>query len=168
MKRLILIRHSKSSWDDDDTEDFNRKLSKRGDRDAKFMSELIAKKITKPDLIFTSSACRAQKTAEYFADAFDMDDDKIISDAGIYERGSKYIIQLLENLDDTIQTVIVIGHNPDITTLANYFTGEYFDNVPTTGIVAIDFKIKNWAELETKPGILVFYEIPKKYLKKIK
>ena len=168
MKRLILIRHSKSSWDDENTEDMNRKLSKRGDRDAKFMSELLAKKIKKPDLILTSSAYRSQKTAEYFADALDMDDEKVISDAGIYERGSKYIIQLLENLDDATQSIILIGHNPDITTLANYFTGEYFENVPTTGIVAIDFRIRSWTELEGKPGKLAFYEIPKKYLKKIK
>ena len=168
MKRLILIRHSKSSWDDDNIEDLNRKLSKRGDRDAKFMSELLAKKIKKPELILSSAAYRAQKTAEYFADAFDIDDEMMITDAGIYERGSKYILQLLENLDDTIQSVIVVGHNPDITTLANYFTKEYFENIPTTGIIAIDLKIKSWTELEGKPGKLVFYEFPKKYFKKIK
>lgn len=168
MKRLILIRHSKSSWDDEDTEDFNRKLSKRGERDAKFMSELLAKKIKKPDLILTSQAYRSLRTAEYFADAFDIEDEKIIADQGIYERGSKYIIQLLKDLDDNIQSIIVIGHNPDITTLANYFSGEYFENVPTTGIVGIDFKIKSWKDIEAKPGKLIFYEIPKKYLKKIK
>jgi len=168
MKRLILIRHSKSSWEDETTDDFNRKLTKRGERDAKFMSEFLTKKIQKPDLIFTSPTLRAQRTAEFFADAFDVDDDNVISDEGIYDRGSKYIIQLLEKLNDDINSVMLIGHNPDITTLANYFTGEYFDNIPTTGIVGIEFDINTWKAIEEKPGKLLFYEIPKKYFKKSK
>ncbi|HRT67792.1 MAG TPA: histidine phosphatase family protein [Bacteroidota bacterium] len=168
MKTLTLIRHSKSSWEDEDTNDFNRRLTKRGERDAKFMSELLAKQIQKPDLLLTSPTLRAQRTAEYFADAFDIDDDNIINDQGIYDRGAKYIIQFLKNLNNDISSVVLIGHNPDITTLANYFTGEYFDNIPTTGIVAIEFDISTWNEIEDKPGKLLFYEIPKKYFKKSK
>ncbi|MCE5305270.1 histidine phosphatase family protein [bacterium] len=168
MKRLILIRHSKSNWDDSDVDDYNRSLSKRGARDANFMSELLAKKIDKPDLIITSPATRAVKTAEFFADAFDIDDEKIISDIGIYERGSKYIIQLLKDLDNSIQSVMIIGHNPDITTLSNYLSGEYYDNIPTTGIIGIDFSIQSWSDLESKQGKLILYETPKKYSKKSK
>lgn len=167
MKTLLIVRHAKSGWDNPDLNDFERPLNKRGHRDAPFMGDLIAKMGIKPDLIISSSALRAHTTAGYFADSFKYPKDKIIADRSIYERGIRHIIKLIKNLDNNISTVMVFGHNPDITSLSSFYSGEYFDNVPTCGVVCIDFNVTSWNDTDTENGKLRFYEFPKKHLPKI-
>jgi phosphohistidine phosphatase len=59
----------------------------------------------------------------------------------------------------------VFGHNPDLTYLATYLSSSVFDNVPTSGIVCIDFDVNNWKDIQKNPGKLRFFEFPKKYRK---
>jgi len=163
MKNLILVRHAKSSWDNPEWTDFDRPLNKRGLRDAPFMAQLLSKKDVIPDLIISSRAKRAMETAQFFCEAFNYDKDKLILDLGIYERGSKYIINLLSKLDDSVNTAILVGHNPDITSMATYFSGEFFDNVPTCGIISVKFNFDSWTNISTKNGELLFSEFPRNY-----
>lgn len=163
MKNLILIRHAKSSWDNPDWSDFDRPLNKRGLRDAPFMANLLSKKGISPDLIISSTAKRASETAQFFCEAFNYNFDNLQKDLGIYERGSKYIINLLSKLDNKINTVFIIGHNPDITSMATYFSGEFFDNVPTCGIIGVKFNFDAWENITTKNGELMFSEFPRNY-----
>src|SRR2546429_8999216 len=67
MKTLFLIRHAKSSWDDTALPDKDRPLGDRGRRDAPKMGKRLAKRDVKPDLILSSPATRALKTAEVIA-----------------------------------------------------------------------------------------------------
>ncbi len=168
MKKLILVRHAKSSWDNPDLTDFERVLNKRGIRDAQFMSELLQKILPVPDLFISSSAIRAVSTAKYFADTYDVDFENIVIDNGVYDRGSKYIINKLKKTDNTVNSIILFGHNPDITSLASYFSGQYFDNIPTCSFVGIEFPFNTWENIEEENGRLIFYEYPKKYFKKEK
>lgn len=166
MKNLILIRHAKSSWDNPEWSDFDRPLNKRGLRDAPFMANLLFRKDIVPDIIISSTAKRALETAQFFCEVFNYSKDNLQQDLGIYERGSKYIINLLSKLDDNINTVFLIGHNPDITSLATYFSGEFFDNVPTCGIVGVKFNFDNWESIATKNGELLFNVFPRNYMNK--
>lgn len=163
MKNLILIRHAKSSWDNPEWSDFDRPLNKRGLRDAPFMANLLQNKGIKPDLIISSTAKRALETAQFMCEAFNYSLDNLQQDLGIYERGSKYIINLLAKLDDNLNTVILIGHNPDITSMATYFSGEFFDNVPTCGIIGVQFNFDSWENIATNNGELLFNEFPRNY-----
>lgn len=166
MKRIILVRHAKSSWDNPDWSDFERPLNKRGLRDAPFMADIIAKQIEKPNLIISSPAVRAATTCKYFAKALNIDEKHIIFDENIYSKGSRYIINLILNLDDELDSVMIFGHNPDITSLYAYFTGEYIENIPTCGVFGVEFNIKSWKEIENTNGKLLFLEYPKKYFPK--
>lgn len=161
-KRIItLVRHAKSSWDNPEWSDLERPLNKRGNKDLPMMSQLIASKIEKPDLIYSSPAVRAITTAKAYAEAFGFEQDKIIVDKEIYERGSRYIIELIKNINPKWKSIMIFGHNPDMTSLASYFTGDYFQNVPTSGTVCVEFDIKSWAEIDTRNGKLIFFEYPK-------
>jgi phosphohistidine phosphatase len=73
---------------------------------------------------------------------------------------------LLSNIDDNHNTVFLIGHNPDITSLGNQLSDMFIDNIPTTGILCIDFEFDSWRNILTQSGKLRFFEYPKKYLKK--
>jgi phosphohistidine phosphatase len=163
MKTIYLVRHSKSSWETNTLNDFDRPLNQRGHSDAPMMAEIINKLIKVPDIIYSSPAMRAITTASYFAKAFGINIDEIQKDKKIYESGSKHIINLIKNLDDKYSSVMILGHNPDMTSLVTYYCGDYFENMPTSSIVCIDIDCDNWHDTSVENGKIRFFEFPKKY-----
>ena len=134
------------------------------------LGELLVSKNVKPDLIISSPANRAISTAnilarEIFSSQNQNTKEKIITDEDIYDASLSYLRDIIEQFNDSLQTVMIIGHNPSFTQLANYLTEEYFDNVPTCGVVAVSFNISSWKMLKKYSGKLLFYEYPKKYRK---
>lgn len=166
MKKLILARHAKSSWDNPEWSDFERPLNTRGLRDAPFIADVVAKLIDKPDQIYSSPAMRAATTCKFFAKALGYPEDAIKFEKSIYEGGARYLIKLISNLSDDLNTVMIFGHNPDMTSLYSYFSGEYMDNIPTCGIFGIELDIEKWSEIQDKNGKVIFFEYPKKHFKK--
>lgn len=168
MKTIVLIRHAKSGWDDPELADFERPLNKRGFRDAPFMGNILRERNIKPDMIISSPANRAITTAKIIAGQLGFPEEKIIQEMGIYENGSKYLLNLISKFDNSINTVALFGHNPDITSLSSYLSGDYFENVPTCGTVCIDFDFDNWRDAVEENGELRFFEFPKKFFAKKK
>lgn len=164
MKKIILIRHAKSSWDDPNHTDFERPLNKRGKRDAPFMGKLLKKKNIIPDLIISSPAVRALTTAQIISEELDYPKKKIVIEDSIYESGIKEIESLIQKLDNKYKTVILFGHNPTFTSYANHLGDKHIDNLPTCGIVGLKLDIDNWNEVERGKGKVYLFEYPKKYL----
>lgn len=164
MKTIYFIRHAKSSWKDMSLSDFDRPLNKRGQRDAPFMANLLKEKGVQPDAIISSPANRAYTTASYFAKALDMDIGEIIKEAGIYEAYHTTVLSIIQKQSNQLDTLLVFGHNPAFTNLANFFTRNYIDNVPTCGITEISASIEKWADLNEETGKVVSFIYPKLYL----
>ncbi len=164
MKRLYLVRHAKSSWKDLSLDDFDRPLNKRGKQDAPFMGKRVKKYKMLPDLIISSPAKRAAKTAKIIAKEIGFPKKKIIYDASIYEAGMASLITVVRNIDDLANEVMLFGHNPGLTILAEDLTNAQVDNIPTCGIFCIDFDVNSWKEIEEGKGRVVFFDYPKKYL----
>lgn len=162
MKTLVLIRHAKSSWDEP-LPDIERPLNKRGRKDAPFMAELISKKNIKPDLFISSPAERALATARYFAAACNYPEIEIKIEKLIYDEGAMSIINMLQNSENSIKTILLFGHNPILTYLASMLYGKAFEDIPTCAVICFDLEIENWTQLNEKSGTLRFFEYPKKY-----
>lgn len=158
-KTVYLIRHAKSSWKDLSLEDINRPLNKRGRRDAPIMATRLSKMQIKPDAIISSPAKRAYATATIFAEVLGV--HTVIEDASIYEAFPSTIFHLIQNLSATLNTVLIFGHNPTITSIANSFGSTYIDNVPTCGILHIEATIDDWANFNKENGILKAFYYPK-------
>jgi len=120
MKTLVIVRHAKSSWDDPSCSDFERTLNKRGERDAPYMAQITREKGIKADLIISSPANRALTTAKYFAKEQGIVDSNISQKELIYNSGFSEILRLLKKTDNSYNTVMLFGHNPDITHLTSY------------------------------------------------
>ncbi len=144
MRTLFLIRHAKSSWDNPGLRDFNRPLNERGLRDAPKMAKLLVNQGIKPDLVVSSPAKRALTTALFFAEAFDIDEEAVVRKQEIYEADPMDILQIISDLPNTAQTVLLFGHNPTFTDVANRFSENFIDNVPTCGIVQIESEADSW------------------------
>lgn len=166
MKRITLIRHAKSDWNNN-LSDFERHLNKRGKRDAPFMSKMLFEKMNDIDLIISSPAIRAKTTCLEFAKEYKFDLEKIIYDIGIYEDGYKTILNLISNLPEDLNSVILFGHNPDITSTISFLLGNRFDNLPTCGIVSIIFEVNDWKKTIKQNGKIDFFLYPKLYFKDI-
>ena len=163
MKTLYLVRHAKSSWDNANLADFDRPLNKRGKKAAPFMAELMQEKGVSPDLIISSPANRALTTAETFCGTLDYPLEKIEKHMEIYEGGLNHMLQVVRRIPDDHPTAMLFGHNPTLTSFANFISGQHLENIVTCGIVRIDMKNDSWKETMMDSGELVWYEYPRKY-----
>jgi phosphohistidine phosphatase len=147
MLTLYLIRHAKSSWDNPALRDFQRPLNERGLMDAPRMARYLAERGAKPDLMVTSPARRANTTAQFFAVQFGIDESDIVENENIYEASMQVLHRIISDLPDTAKTVLMFGHNPTFTDVANVFTDDLILNVPTCGIVRIESEADSWRSL---------------------
>jgi phosphohistidine phosphatase len=168
MKTLYLIRHAKSSWDYPELTDFERPLNKRGKRDAPYMGQLLADMKVKPELIISSPALRAYYTARIIAGRIGYPFDEIETAESIYKSDAGELIELIQLVEDEYNSLMLFGHNPALTQTSNYLSDKHLDNIPTCGIVCIEFKTETWKEIKPDNGKFVFFEYPKKYFGKKK
>lgn len=163
MRTLTIIRHAKSSWKDPELKDFERPLNKRGKRDAPLAGKRLKEYNISFDLIVTSPAKRALTTAKVIAVEIGYPKKNLIANQRIYMADVEDLIQVLRKVDNSCKHVAIVGHNPDLTDLANELTGETIENIPTCGIVHAKFNIKAWRDLDEGKGKLVLFDYPKKH-----
>jgi phosphohistidine phosphatase len=161
-KRILICRHAKSSWRDVDLNDFDRPLNKRGERDAPEMGRRLVEHGIRPDLIMTSPAQRALSTALHYAQALGYPSERIARNPRQYAATVPALIKELQAIDHRVATLMLVGHNPESTELANVLGGLAIDNIPTSGIVALEFATASWQELAAGKGVLLFFDFPKK------
>lgn len=164
MKTIYLVRHAKSSWSNPRLSDFNRPLNKRGKRDAPYMGEQLNEIEIKPDLIISSPAKRAKKTAINIADKINYPKKRIVFNDEIYEASEKTLLDLIKKLDNKLDSVMIFAHNPGLTQLNNFISKKYIDNIPTCGVVALECD-REWSEVGKNSCKYLFFEYPKMYLK---
>lgn len=161
MKKLLLIRHAKSSWKQAETADFDRPLNKRGLQDAPMMGKRLAANRAAPDLLLSSPANRAISTAIKLAEALQYSEAKIQIEPKIYEASTKDLLQIIQNLPDTVQDVILVGHNPAISMLSSRLNGGITHDMPTCGVAQLELPITHWAEAGEQGGRMLYFDYPK-------
>ncbi|MDA9070232.1 histidine phosphatase family protein [Arenitalea sp.] len=158
MKKLVLVRHAKSSWEHDVT-DHQRPLKKRGFKDADMVSNSFKKISLTADFLISSDAIRAKTTAEIFISNLNMDESIVRFTHDLYDFSGKSLLRVIKSCDDIINTLMVFGHNHALTDFVNTYGDKYIDNVPTSGLVIIEFDIDNWKDL--KPGKTCYTLFPR-------
>jgi phosphohistidine phosphatase len=113
MKTLYLLRHAKSSWDDSSLSDFDRPLSPRGKRDALMMGWIVKNMRIQPDLILCSPSKRTKATLKRITTITKRKKDtKVVFVDNLYEASLQYLISTVQSFNDTVDTAMIIGHNP--------------------------------------------------------
>jgi phosphohistidine phosphatase len=147
MKTLLLLRHAKSSWKDPDLPDHDRPLNKRGQNDAPRMGKLLKDEDLIPDLIMSSTAVRAKKTAELVAKACKYKGEEISLNQSLYGAEPAGYLKILQELSDKDKAVLVVGHSPSVEETVDVLTGSPDVIMPTCTLAHISLPIQNWAEL---------------------
>lgn len=161
MKRLVLIRHAKSSWKDAHMKsDKERTLNSRGKRDAPMMaSRLIAKSIL-PDFIVSSDSARTRMTVSLMLETYKRAIDLVFT-SKLYHCDVEDIVETIVELDDAIDCVFLYGHNPSINEFASIFIPGFSENVPTCGVISFQLSSRSWQDFIPKNVQLEFYDYPK-------
>ncbi len=164
MKQLIVVRHAKSDWGNEGLKDIDRPLNERGYTDAYALSEWFFEHHDVPKLFISSDATRALSTAFIFARNLNYETTQVKIVPKIYESNAATLKEVIASIDDTIGSAILFGHNPGITTLVNELNEElFFDNIPTCGIISIQFNAKSWKEAASTKGKISFQKFPKEF-----
>jgi phosphohistidine phosphatase len=146
MKTLLILRHAKSSWKDEGLTDHDRPLNKRGKRDAPRMGKLLRESDLAPDLIISSTAKRARKTASKVAKRCEY--EGVIELTGeLYLAPPQSYLRVLSKVPDQYQRVMVVGHNPGVEELLSMLTGESTP-LPTAALAQIELPIEQWQDLD--------------------
>lgn len=164
MKTLIVMRHAKSSWEQPALADIDRPLNKRGRRDAPFMGKMLQLKGVRPGIIFASPAVRTLSTAQSVAEELEYPVDHIKTEKGLYEASAQQVLDIVQSWTDPVDNVLLIGHNPGLTDMVNQLTCAEIENIPTAGIVSIDFDVDHWKDVQGMGGSLRYFEYPRKYM----
>ncbi len=158
-KRLILMRHAKSSWDSPFDEDHQRPLNGRGQRSAKALGDWLRAQGYLPDQILSSSSTRTRETCA----GLDLEADKRFLD-GLYHAGAGSMMEILKQA--TGECVLMIGHNPGIAWFASELVETppdhaRFNDYPTCATLVVDFPISAWRELRYGTGQVVDFVVPR-------
>jgi phosphohistidine phosphatase len=162
LRRLTLLRHAKSSWQEAGIDDCDRPLNQRGQQDAPVMGRRLLARGSRPSLILTSHARRARDTAQLIARELGYPSEFLQRERDLYLATPEQIMAVIARQADSFRDIIVCGHNPGLTELANLLTGSEIDNIPTCGMAVIDLDMDSWSGITTASGSLHRFDYPKK------
>ena len=168
MKTLYIARHAKALLKSTEINDLDRPLLRKGEVNTRFIINYLIENGVYIEQIITSHAIRAIETAKLFASALSIADENIAIDSQLYFSGTEAIINELYDLPDYKKSIMIIGHNPSITSFVNYFVKDKVENVPTSGVVCIKFNVNKWQQIPKSEGEEVFRIFPKTLKKTLK
>ena len=164
MKTLYLIRHAKSSWSYRQLDDFDRPLNDRGRRDVVRMGNYLASRIPPPALMVASTASRALYTSLFLADAWGIPEERVHLEPTLYHADEEEILEVVREYGRG-EILALTGHNPGMTGLANELCGKWTENIPTCGVMGINFDIDHWEQIGERKGVQSFFYFPKNIVK---
>ena len=158
MKTIIFIRHAKSSWEYQ-LPDEKRPLNKRGLFDAEFMSSLDIVKLFQPDAVFCSTAKRTRETCRFFLKNSVSPETEVHYSDQLYDFSGAGLEAFINTIDARLSNVFIFGHNNALTAIVNIKGDQYIENIPTCGIVKINFKTNSWSDCSK--GVVEYKLFPK-------
>ncbi len=159
MKTLYIVRHAKSSWEFPELSDLERPIIEKGIYNTKRIAKELNDKRVVVDHIISSHAKRALETAKIIAAGINYPIEKIEISKKIYEHSDGDILDIISDVDNDMISLMIFGHNPTFTQLANRFLDEPIELLPTSGVISITFETNSWLEIskaEQKTNFMLF------------
>jgi phosphohistidine phosphatase len=170
VKTILLLRHAKSAWDDDGRlSDHDRPLSRRGERAAKAMADVMAGNGPRPDLILCSTAARARQTLAPLIERLTTPAPPISLEKGLYLASEDALLDRLRELPDDVGVVLLIGHNEGIWQLAEALAGHgkaallasLSTKFPTGALAHLRVALEHWPDLAIGTAELIEFVRPR-------
>ena len=157
MKKLYLMRHATSNWPEHIPTDIERPLTPKGEKEALEMAKKLKEKASQIDFMMVSAATRTQKTAKILQEHVNFDKSLITKE--IYETTHEHLLEVILASPDTIDSLLLVAHNPSISMLTTLFLGTYAD-LPPAVLVEIHFDVLAWSDITRENITYDTIEIP--------
>lgn len=162
MKTLYLVRHAKAVNLEADEADSERSLTRKGRKDAQRIARKLKKKSKMPQLIISSPAKRALKTARILANELNYSADMIAVNNILYESpeegGEESLLEVLQHVDNEYQSVMLIGHDPLLSSFANFLQKSFTEKLPAGAVVEVEFVNNSWSTISKGRGKVAFFD----------
>ncbi len=145
-RTLFIMRHAQAEEIHSHLHDKDRELTSKGQQEALMMASQLAKLGVKPDYIYTSIAKRTQQTAALISDVLKLPAESIVTEEELYNSSIRSYLSFINQMDAGIRSVILVGHNPTVSYLAEYLSGAEIGSMPTAGICIIHAPALSWKE----------------------
>lgn len=162
MKTLFLARHAKFDSDDESLPERERPLTARGLAEVQGMAERLARRELRPDAVLSSPAVHARATAEVFAKRFGLGAQAVQVDERLHDASPETVLAVIHGLSDSLQAVMLVGHNPGVARLAGQLSGGEVSGMPLCATAELRFEAARWPELGSMPAALVRFDDRKK------
>jgi len=159
---LFIVRHGKSSWEEEGLDDIDRPLAERGLRNADTMANRLKELGEVPEMILTSPANRALNTALIMARIWGLDSAFLLIHDVLYMAYVPEIEEVVGETPDSVRNLAIFGHNPAFTLYANKFLEDPLDNLPTAGIVIVTLECENWKGISRTMVKKTYVDYPKR------
>jgi len=168
MKRLAVLRHAKSSWDDPDLNDHDRPLNGRGRKAARRIGREMADRGMRFDYVLASTATRVRETLDGVGESFPIH-APVRFEPGVYEATQDELLALIHGLDEWIETPLLVGHNSGLEELIAGITHDDEAGLrercarkfPTAALAVIDLPADRWAEVKWGSGEIAELIVPR-------
>ena len=160
-RTVLLFRHGKSDWNASYGRDHDRPLNNRGKRASRAMGNWLANTGPLPELILCSTAIRARSTCDIAREAGAWI-ASVQYERELYHAGPEVLLHYLQEVSDSIQTVMLVGHQPTWSMTATLLSGHPIDRFPTASMARVDLSVDSWAHTMSGTGKLVWHQLPKR------
>lgn len=157
---LYLLRHAQSTEKQLGEADKDRELTSQGMRESLQIGSWLKEQAFTCDLILCSTAVRARSTAGYLFEALNLPIEKVQFDDNLYNASSRTLFEQVTNTAPEVKSLMVIGHNPPMTYLAEYLTKKVIGDMVPGGLAMIQFNFSTWQEVGEGTGELIHYICP--------
>ena len=170
MKRLAILRHAKSSWDDPALDDFNRPLNDRGWKAARRLGRELKQRGLKFDLVLSSTAARTRETIDGVQEHYAFD-APITFEQQLYGASAETLLTMVRRLSEAVTAPLIVGHNPGLEQLIRELTHDdsrgFRERVagkfPAGALAIIELPAKRWAQVEPGSGEIVELILAKEF-----
>lgn len=170
MKTLYLMRHGKSAWDDPSLDDHDRPLAPRGRKAARLVGHELKERGARIGLVLCSTARRAADTADRLLEVMDAPDIPVERERGLYLCGARVLLERLHDAPESVSSLMLVAHNPDLHDLARELAGSgderhrtaLAEKFPTGACAVLLFEAARWADLDSGAGRLADFILPRK------
>ncbi len=153
-KLLYLLRHAQSADKQPGQTDKERELTPKGMQDSLKMGTYLLREKILLDVLYTSTANRAQATAQFISDTLKLDNEKIINDDELFQASVRTFMEFIMQVDEAYSHIMCVGHNPVISYLSEYLCGAEIGDMPTASLVVIKFTVNSWKDITQGSGNL--------------
>ncbi|KDE40408.1 Phosphohistidine phosphatase SixA [Nitrincola lacisaponensis] len=160
MKYLTLVRHAKSSWKAVDLPDFERPLNKRGKRDLPALCERLIAFSAQPDRLLFSPATRTRLTAERIIERLSIPLEHCQECPDCYEACTTALLEQIQIQPDSINHLMLVGHNPGLQDLGSFLLGDTVPHFPTSAVLQLQLDIDHWSDCAPQTGRCLRLDYP--------